>query len=285
MSNSLIVEEDSIEIGDLDSLSKSLSEPVDTPANADVVEAVKPEWCPDKFWNAETGVVDNERMAGSYASLESSYGQRGNEVGELRALSDKFLGLKRQVDLMGETEPADKPADTAAPISATELLERPREILDGLVRDAIAEHDDKEAASAAEVSALENESTFYTKHPEAETTARSPEFREWASQNRTRSRLMSHAAAGDLGAADDLLSEYAEANAPAPVTDDDPTVDPTERARALALESEGTSATTGTESKKTYRRADLIKLKMERPEEYALNEREILEAYAEKRVK
>jgi hypothetical protein len=284
MSNTLIVEEDSQEIGDLDSLSKSLSEPVETVAPvADVVDAVKPDWCPDKFWNAETGVVDNERMASSYLNLESSYGQRGNEVGELRKLSDEFLGLKRQVDLMGESEPADKPAEAEA-ISATDLLERPREILDGLVRDALAEHEDKEAATAAEVDALENETSFYTKYPDYESTATSPEFRDWASQSRARSRLMSHAAAGDLGAAGDLLDEYAESTADPVVTDDDPTVDPLERARAVALESGNASATTGTESKKTYRRADLIKLKMERPDEYALNEREILQAYHEKRV-
>lgn len=34
----------------------------------------RPEWCPEKFWNAETGAVNQEAMAKSYAELQTKLG-------------------------------------------------------------------------------------------------------------------------------------------------------------------------------------------------------------------
>lgn len=38
--------------------------------------ATRPDWAPEKFWNAETGSVDAERMAGSYKELERTLSSR-----------------------------------------------------------------------------------------------------------------------------------------------------------------------------------------------------------------
>lgn len=297
MSSILVENDPQTPIGDLDELSKALAPDATTVTeeSGEPVAKEKPEWCPDKFFNAETGEVDSEGMAKSYTNLESLNGRRANEVGELRKLTDGFLGLKREVDLL-KNDPNAVVTTPKAEIKATDLLERPREILDGMIAEKLAEHDAKRDAETEETEVELAEASFYSKHPNPEATVQSEDFISWVRDSRTRARLALQAQQGDLVAADDLLTEFGEINAE--VNDDpkDPEKDPVTgetiivddaaaRARKVSLETGSVPNPAEAQSTKVYRRADLIKLKLERPEEYSANEREILLAYSQGRVR
>lgn len=49
---------------------------VTTPSAEQQSKPQRPEWCPEKFWNAERGEVNSETLAKSYAHLETKQGQQ-----------------------------------------------------------------------------------------------------------------------------------------------------------------------------------------------------------------
>lgn len=284
-----IIEETS-EIGNLDQLTKDLSEAgTNGSVSNEVVakKAEKPSHVPDKFWDAEKGEILVEKLAQSYTSLESTYGRMANDLGTQRKLTDRLLDLKRSDDLRlnGGSPEAAKPK--LPEVKGTELLDDPAAVIAKVVETTL-QHRDQQAQETAQATAQQSRfDQFVAAHPDYETVATSPEFTTWRDEAPSRKRLGAIAARGDIDAADDLLTEFKALKAKPVVNDKTPAEKGLEAARNVGLDSGGQAPGSSATKGKTYRRIDLLKLKQERPDDYYSEsfQKEIISAYNEGRVK
>ncbi len=226
-------------------------------------------------------------IAEMYQNLESMNGRMANDLGQQRSLTDRLLDLKRTDDLGRNSAPQNQPKKVD--ISSAELLDKPTEALE---RFATSRESALEAKLNDRLSRLEQATvaqTFAVKHPDVQTVAKSTEFVDWVRQSPTRQRAANAAAAGDYGAADDLMTEFKGRQAPTKKGNEEVQDENIRAARSASLESGASnSPETGTKkSGKIYSRADLMRLKLENPDKYyddAYNA-EIQLAYAENRVR
>lgn len=229
---------------------------------------------PDKFRGKTV-----EDLVKSYQSLESEFGRQANDLGAQRRITDQLLALEAR-----QTTEQPQPS---VEVTAEKLLDNPAEALDEYLsaRDAAAT-----SATASRLDALEAnlaQERFLERHSDFEAIGKDPSFYEWMSATPYRARLQQLAANGDWQAADELMQEF-KASRPAAKTDDDPNQQSAlEEARKASLESGNKTDAGSTSGGKTYRRSDLVRLKLEKPEVYSdpSFQDEILKAYAEGRVK
>ena len=214
-----------------------------------------------------------EEVANSYAELEKELGRKGQELGELRKLSDEFLKTQIQANQQNELTSEEVPDFYVDPQAA--------------IRREIENHPKiKEAEALSEKSRQEAAlQTLAQKHPDAQTTVQSPEFQEWISQSKIRQRLFQDANAYDVDAADELLSTWKERSMISK-TEEVKNAQSQNKANALkAGKTESRSSGDSIGGKKIYRRSDLIRLKNSDPSKYDSLANEIYQAYAEGRVK
>jgi hypothetical protein len=216
----------------------------------------------------------------SYKNLESAYGRMANDLGTQRKLTDRLLDLKREDDLERNAQPTQK-------VDSADLLDNPQETLDRYVSEREArirqEYDEKLAHFESQLM----QDRVLQKHPDFMDVGQNPQFLEWTQASPIRARVAVAAANGDWQAADDLLTEYkAQAGDPQqqqlPLSEGQGVAE----AKKIGLESAAQGGDAGSSSK-VYRRADLIQLKVEKPDIYAdpTFQNEILKAYSEGRVK
>lgn len=271
------------EPGDLAALEKDLSEAVTTQATADkATQATKPATTdspavPEKYEGKSLqDVVDMHR------NLESAYGRMANDLGTQRKLTDQLLELKRTEDL--NQNPAAKPVE----VSSTEILDNPTGALDKYFESRESQIAAQTTERLAQMEAALAQDRFTAKHSDYNEIANDPEFVAWLQATPYRSRAAQLAVQGDWNAADELMTEFKEIRAAKPAGEGAPATDPNlEAARAASLESSGTAGGQSTSSGKVYRRADLVRLKLEKPKIYGdpQFQQEIMQAYAEGRVK
>lgn len=222
-------------------------------------------------------------LAQLYQNLESSYGRMANDLGQQRKLTDRLLDLKRAEDLKQNSPEPPK-------VDRSRLLEDPTAELDRFItaRESTRESEATQRLQQIESSLAARE--FVSKHPDYEEIGADPGFAEWINRSAFRQRAAATAYNGDWQAADELMSEY-KAVRPAKTTDTTTTAADAakagvEAARAASLES-GTGAGGNSGSAKTYRRVDLMELRLTKPDTYydPAMQAEIMKAYAEGRVK
>lgn len=278
--------------GNLDELEKSLTQAV----TADAAKK-KAEEAAANAANANAGnaaAENTDPLAGtkfegksvkdvldSYKNLESLYGRMANDLGTQRKLTDRLLDLKRDDDLE-RNSPAPK-----YELRSDQLLDNPNEALDRWFADREARTSKTLEERLNRFEATLAEQAFTTKHPDYMQLGQSQDFQAWTTKSPSRQRVAAMAARGDLDAADALFTEFkderksnpAPANRPAPEAD-------LAGARKAALESANSGGQDGG-SARVYRRADLIQLKINKPDVYGDPEfqKEILKAYSEGRVK
>lgn len=227
-------------------------------------------------------------VAELYQNLESAYGRMANDLGVQRKMTDVVLGLKRENDLGNNTAP------TKVQIKSDELLENPTAALERFQ----APRDAEQAQRLANVEAQLQANAFSMRHPDYQEIGQDPKFSEWVGASPTRLRAAQAARGGDWSAASDLLTEFkAQRTADADTLDNDEDGEdeekpvretPLAKARKAGLESSSQGTGGGVrKAGKVYRRADLMKLHIERPDVYYSEEMqaEIISAYAEGRVK
>lgn len=273
-------------VGNLDELTTSLDEAVlgnrKTEDKTQKVEAADDEKLPAKMRGKSL-----DEVVEMYQNLEREHGRVVNDLGTQRSLTDRLLGLKRDEDLQrGGAKPPK------VEVSSAELLEKPTEALERFssARESALVQNLNDRLAQVERATVE--AVFSSKHPDAQQTANSPEFRAWVAESRTRQRTAGMAARGDFGAADDLLTEWKDIQSRKTKDTD---VDTQRRgnldaARRASLES---GAETGGEDSgrgkdnRIYSRAAIMKLKVEDPAKYESDEYQniILQAYAEGRVR
>ena len=226
-------------------------------------QQAKPE-LPDKYRGKS--VDDVIRM---HQEAEKLMSRQAQEVGEVRKLADELI--KSQLKPKPEPEVAEE----------IDFFENPQEA----VRRAVESNPKVLAAEqyAISVQRQQAQQTMIQKHPDAPTIVNDPEFQNWVRSSRVRERLFQQADAEyDFEAADELLSTFKELRQ-VKVKRDDSANDESRR-QALKSASVDTGGS-GESTKKIYRRADLIRLKISNPSKYEAMQDDIMAAYAEDRVR
>lgn len=224
-----------------------------------------------------------------YQNLESRLGVMANDLGVQRQLTDRILDLKRSDDLRKNTPAAERAKPV--PVTANDLLDRPQETLERVVEAANSRVTEDVNARLARMEASLAQQTFTARHPDFQTVVAKPDFVSWVQASPIRLRAAAAANQGNWQIADELLTEFKGGKqvTTEPTEGKQPSAD-LAGARKAALETSGSAGTTDGKSsggKKTYRRADLMRLRINDPEAYYDEsfQNEILQAHAEGRVK
>jgi hypothetical protein len=214
-----------------------------------------------------------EDIVNSYSELEKELGRKGQEIGELRKLSDEFLKTQIQANQQNVQEQEEE----------TDFFEDPQ----AAIRREIENHP-KFKEAEKQTQQRQQEATVQSlnqQHPDAQQVVESKEFQEWVSQSKIRVRLFEEANAYDLDAANELLSNWKERKLISNTREEQSNQ---KESKAKALKSGKAESRSSGESiggKKIYRRSDLIRLKQTDPMRYDALADEIYQAYAEGRVK
>jgi len=262
--------EQEIEFDDVEDLGKEQQEPeaVEEPAVEEKPEVV----IPDKYQGKS--VEDIVKM---HQEAEKLIGKQAQEVGEVRKLADELL--KRDLNQKQAVEPPKEEVDLAS-----RLYEDPASVINETVEKhpAIAEAR-KQALNLKQNQVLEK---LKINFPDYEQTLTNSNFVEWVKASPIRIRLLSEANSNyDYDSAAEIFNNWNILNPKEQVADlnlaEESKKERNNNLKAATVDT-GSPAPT---SRKTYRRADLINLRLRDPQRYEAMQDEIMSAYAEGRVK
>lgn len=215
-----------------------------------------------------------EEVVKMHQEAEKLLGRQSSEVGELRKVVDDYISTQTpaQAPQQQHVEPEDDIDYFTDPQAA--------------VNRAIENHPKiKEAQQYTEQYKKQTSlATVQAKHPDMQTILGDPKFAEWIKASKIRTQLFVAADQQyDADAADELFSLWKERKTVARQT---AAVEKQARKQTLKAANTGNARGTGEGTrKKVYRRSDIIKLMKTDPERYQALSDEILQAYAEGRVK
>ena len=214
-----------------------------------------------------------EEVVQMHQEAEKLLGRQSSEVGELRKVVDDYISTQLQpVAPQQYVEPEDDIDYFTDPQAA--------------VNRAIENHPKiREAQQYTEQYKKQSSlATLQAKHPDMQTILGDPKFAEWIKASKIRTQLFVAADQQyDADAADELFTLWKERKTVAQQTAN---VEKQARKQTLKAANTGNARGTGEGSrKKVYRRSDIIKLMKTDPERYQALSNEILQAYAEGRVK
>ena len=211
-----------------------------------------------------------EEVVQMHQEAEKLIGRQAQEVGEVRKLADQLL--KQNLAAKQPEPPQEKEVD---------FFEDPQKAIER----AVANHPSVLAAqqAAAQMKAMQTQQQLAAKHPDFTDVIRDGEFLEWVKASPIRLNMFALADSQyDFAAADELLSTFKQIRSvKAKETVETGQKSLNKNLQAAAVDVGGT----GESSKKVYRRADLIRLRMNDPARYEALQPEIMAAYAEGRVK
>lgn len=194
--------------------------------------------------------------------------RQGQEVGEVRRLADELI----KSQLAPKVKPEEpKPVD---------FFENPQEA----IRQQIESNPRlvQAEAYAKQAQAEQARMRLAQMHPDMPQIVQDEGFKSWVQGSKVRQQLFQQADQFDLDAANELLSTYKELRQVRQQRTE--AVDTAERDKSLSAAAVDTGGS-GESTRKVYRRADLIRLKMRDPAKYELMNDEILAAYSEGRVR
>ena len=215
-----------------------------------------------------------------HQEAEKLIGRQAQEVGEVRKLADSLL--KQQLEQKHDTQP----------VTAQEIdwFEDPAKAVNQAIENnpllkQLTEQQQLQAQKAA-VDYIQKA------HPDYLSVAQSEDFINWVKESKIRMGMMAQAENYDVDAALELLGTYkslkgikAQQQQTTQAADESlKKADEANRSKALktaAVQQGGT----GESTKPIYRRADLIRLRMQDPARYESMADDILQAYAEGRVR
>ena len=229
---------------------------------------------PDKFAGKST-----EEIINSYQNLEKEMGRKAQEVGELRKLSDSFL----QAELSrNQSNPQQQSSETEQEDREMDFFDDPNKAVNQAIENhpKFQEFQKFQAEQAQSASKVQLEQA----HPDFGAVVQDTKFQEWVQGSPIRMQLFQAADAYNFDAANELLSNWKDRSM---VSKTQEVTEQAEKNRQSQLksattESRGASGASG--GGKTFRRADLIRLKMEDPAKYDSLQSEIYAAYADGRV-
>lgn len=205
-----------------------------------------------------------------HQEAEKLIGKQAQEVGEVRKLAD---------DLIKQT--LSKPTTPTEVEPEIDFFEDPKKA----VKQTLESHPDIVAArqAALEMKKMSIQQRLNTEHPDFQQIVQDQGFAEWVKQSPVRLQLYAKADSEfDFDSANELLSTYKALKN----VQQQKQVQEAKKVTESALKSASVdSGGTGESSKRVYRRADLIRLRMTDPDRYNALQDEIMAAYAEGRVK
>jgi hypothetical protein len=225
----------------------------------------KPE-LPEKY--RDKSLDDIVRM---HQEAEKLIGKQAQEVGEVRKLADELikqnLGSRQQQTRQEEPE--------------VDFFENPQKA----VQRTVDNHPDILAARQVtlEMKRSQIQQRLAQEHPDFGDIAKDQDFANWVKSSPIRIKIFEQADSGyDFDSANELLSTYKQLRSvKQKQNSDEGEVTRKQNLRAVGVDVGGS----GESSKKVYRRADLIRLKMQDPDRYDALSQEIMTAYQEGRVR
>lgn len=220
-----------------------------------------------------------EEIAAAYIELESSFGRQGQELGVLRKTVDTLIESRTKV----QEQPAKAPE--RKPVTVDEIYDNADESIRRVVREesqSRIEELEQRLQMADRRAAL---AVFEAKHPDYRKLVTDSSFTDWIKASPYRVRQAVAADAGDLDAADELFSTYAEvAGAKAQATSQSRKA----AVKEAALESSGGSSPAPVE-KFSRSKLESMRIRARRGDPEAerymqANGEDILRAYAEGRI-
>lgn len=216
-----------------------------------------------------------------HQEAEKLIGRQAQEVGESRKLLDQFI--KQQLE---------QKHDTQQPSKAQEIdwFEDPaRAVNQAVENNPVLKQLQEQQAQQAQLVALQ---TIEKAHPDFMEVAQSEDFAQWVQGSKVRMGIFAKANNYDVDSALELLETYKSLrNVKAQKAEQVKAADESlkkveEETRSKALKTAAVQeGGTGESSKPVYRRADLIRLRMQDPARYESMADDILNAYAEGRVR
>jgi len=206
-----------------------------------------------------------------HQEAEKLIGKQAQEVGEVRKLADELikqnLGSRQQQTRQEEPE--------------VDFFENPQKA----VQRTVDSHPDIIAARQAtlEMKRSQIQQRLAQEHPDFGEIAKDQDFANWVKSSPVRIKIFEQADSGyDFDSANELLSTYKQLRSvKQKQNSDEGEVTRKQNLKAVGVDVGGS----GESSKKVYRRADLIRLKMQDPNRYDALSDEIMQAYQEGRVR
>jgi hypothetical protein len=259
---------------DLNQQGSTIPEP--TEQTVDNTEEVATEVeVPEKYKNKSL-----DEIVRMHQEAEKLIGRQAQEVGEVRKLADSLL--KQQLEAKHDKQPE--------PAQEIDWFDDPQKAINqALESNPVLKQLQEQQAIQAQRAALD---VIEKSHPDFVSVAQSEDFQQWVAESKVRQRLYNDANNYDADSALELLNNYKSLRGLKQQKEE------TSKAADEALkktDSEGRSKAlkaaavqqggTGETGKPVYRRADLIRLRMQDPNRYESMADEILNAYAEGRVR
>ena len=247
----MLVDDDKEELGELEIEQQKIEQ--------------KPE-LPDKY--RDKSLDDIVKM---HQEAEKLIGKQAQEVGEVRKLADELikqnLGSRQQQTRQEEPE--------------VDFFENPQKA----IQRTVDNHPDVQAARQAtlEMRRSQIQQRLAQEHPDFGEIAKDQDFANWVKSSPVRIKIFEQADSGyDFDSANELLSTYKQLRSvKQKQNSDEGEVTRKQNLKAVGVDVGGS----GESSKKVYRRADLIRLKMQDPDRYDALSQEIMTAYQEGRVR
>jgi hypothetical protein len=220
---------------------------------------------PEKY--RDKSLDDIVRM---HQEAEKLIGKQAQEVGEVRKLADELI--KQNLGSRQQTRQEEPEVD---------FFENPQKA----VQRTVDNHPDILAARQVtqEMRRAQIQQRLAQEHPDFGDIARDQDFANWVKSSPVRIKIFEQADSGyDFDSANELLSTYKQLRSvKQKQTSDDGEITRKQNLKAVGVDVGGS----GESSKKVYRRADLIRLKMQDPNRYDALSDEIMQAYQEGRVR
>ena len=206
-----------------------------------------------------------------HQEAEKLIGKQAQEVGEVRRLADELikqnLGSRQQQTRQEEPE--------------VDFFENPQKA----VQKTVDNHPDILAARQVtlEMKRSQIQQRLAQEHPDFGDIAKDQDFANWVKSSPIRIKIFEQADSGyDYDSANELLSTYKQLRSvKQKQTSNEGEVTRKQNLKAVGVDVGGS----GESSKRVYRRADLIRLKMQDPDRYDALSQEIMAAYQEGRVR
>jgi hypothetical protein len=247
---SMLIDDDKEELGELEIEQQKIEQ--------------KPE-LPEKY--REKSLDEIVKM---HQEAEKLIGKQAQEVGEVRKLADELI--KQNLGSRQQTRQEEPEVD---------FFENPQKA----VQRTVDNHPDILAARQVtqEMRRAQIQQRLAQEHPDFGDIAKDQDFANWVKSSPVRIKIFEQADSGyDFDSANELLSTYKQLRSvKQKQTSDDGEVTRKQNLKAVGVDVGGS----GESSKKVYRRADLIRLKMQDPNRYDALSDEIMQAYQEGRVR
>jgi hypothetical protein len=221
---------------------------------------------PDKYRDKSL-----EEVVRMHQEAEKLIGKQAQEVGEVRKLADELI--KQNLSSKQQTSQQEEPE--------VDFFENPQKA----VQATIDRHPDVLAARQAGVDfkRMQVQQKLTKEHPDYSQVVGDPEFQNWVKGSSVRIGLYAKADAEfDYESANELLSTFKQLRGvQATKAEQTSTATRAKNMKAAQVDIGGS----GESSKRVYRRADLIRLKMTDPARYETLSDEIMQAYSDGRVR